>query len=101
MINIYFILDLSAVDFAAGSTSCNGWRQTKDCNPDGRREPENDKDCFTEIKVGWSGFCDCKDGRKMMKHGCDQGCGKNCDTACKTGVQECSKLYLSTYCQSN
>ena len=52
------------------SAECVKWRQTGGCKFDGPREPENDKNC--EMKVEWkSGYCECKDGRKTMKKGCD------------------------------
>ena len=52
------------------SSECIKWRQTSGCRFDGIREPENDKNC--DAKIEWeSGFCECKDGRKAMKKGCD------------------------------
>eukprot|EP00298_Acanthocystis_sp_HF-20_P003062 c13440_g1_i2.p1 GENE.c13440_g1_i2~~c13440_g1_i2.p1 ORF type:complete len:273 (+),score=84.60 c13440_g1_i2:83-901(+) len=39
--------------------SCDGWKQTKDCNPRGTREPKLDQACDKIIKRGLSGYCEC------------------------------------------
>ena len=41
---------------------CVAWRQTRDCNPNGDREPENDLGCKRIVMDGASGYCECKDG---------------------------------------
>ena len=46
------------------------WRQTGACQPDGTREPEHDKNCDEHIEYE-SGFCECRNGQKAMKKGCD------------------------------
>ena len=46
------------------------WRQTGDCQPDGPREPENDRNCDEHIEYE-SGFCECRNGQKAMKKGCE------------------------------
>ena len=50
-----------------------------------------DKDCFTDIDVGWSGYCECEDGVKKMKKHCGQNCHRNCYTACKSSSDNCGK----------
>ena len=61
---------------------CISWRQTSDCDPDGKREPEYDKECSRQIKNGWSGYCECGDGSEKMKKGCGTGTGATCNDAC-------------------
>jgi len=45
--------------YNSGQT-CAAWRQTGDCNPHGRREPDSDKSCLLEIPRGMSGYCECQ-----------------------------------------
>ena len=48
---------------------CLKWRQTGQCSAGGPREPNQDKSCEADIK--WkSGYCECSNGRKEMKKGC-------------------------------
>ena len=56
------------VDTGTGA-GCLGWKQTGGCSPHGPREPQYDKGCATTIESGWSGFCDCGNGRKAMDKG--------------------------------
>ena len=82
------------------STECVKWRQTSGCKFDGPREPANDKNC--DVKIEWkSGYCECKDGRKTMKKGCDLPVfyGFNYDTC----NQACADLgeYFSYLKQKN
>ena len=60
------------------------WRQTGSCNPNGAREPSNDKGCNTEIDSGMSGYCECSFGNVMYK-GCTISPHKTCKEACKLG----------------
>lgn len=41
-----------------GDYECMGWRQTKNCLPEGKREPANDRNCSESIRSGSSGFCE-------------------------------------------
>ena len=59
------------------SESCVAWRQTKNCDPNGIREAENDAGCKTEIKSGASGYCECKDGI----HASPVKCVRRCSSA--------------------
>ena len=68
-----------------GAGNCIAWRRTGGCDPDGLREPENDKDCFTTIYNSWSGYCECADGSKQMKKGCKVGHFATCNDACDPG----------------
>ncbi|GMF20798.1 unnamed protein product [Phytophthora fragariaefolia] len=36
---------------------CVGWRQTRDCSPDGIRDVEGDMNCGGIVKAGTSGYC--------------------------------------------
>ncbi|KAL3658729.1 hypothetical protein V7S43_016364 [Phytophthora oleae] len=40
---------------------CVGWRATRNCTPDGTREPQNDKSCDDVITGGTSGYCEVED----------------------------------------
>ena len=62
---------------------CVKWRQTGGCDAQGSREPSNDKSCSAKILDGWSGYCDCGDGRKIMEKGCHRHRYSNCNDACK------------------
>jgi len=78
--------------YVNGTCGCRGWRQTGNCDPNGPREPQNDKGCFATIdfrddlgqmiesKV--SGYCECADGRKTMQKGCSWGSHHTCKAAC-------------------
>ena len=65
--------------------NCVAWRQTGNCDPDGPREQQNDKSCTAIIDDGWSGYCECSDGVKRMKKGCDAGGFATCNEACISG----------------
>lgn len=52
---------------------CIGWRQTSGCSPDGDREAQHDQTCKQVIQPDASGYCECGDGRKIRKPGCQHG----------------------------
>ena len=58
------------------------WRQTQGCDSIGEREPDSDKSCSTVINSDWSGYCECADGSKKMKKGCEIGEFATCNDAC-------------------
>ena len=60
--------------------SCVAWRQTKNCDPNGIRESENDAGCKTEIKSGASGYCECKDGIHASPVKCVRGVRALCSS---------------------
>ena len=62
--------------------SCIKWRQTHGCDPNGEREVQGDQECMTLVKRGWSGYCECENGRRGYEVGCDHGLF-TCDKACK------------------
>jgi thiol-disulfide isomerase/thioredoxin len=49
---------------------CVSWRQTGNCDPYGMQEPDSDQDCDTLVASGWSGFCECADGKKVSHVDC-------------------------------
>lgn len=59
---------------------CLGWKQTGGCDPDGTREPQNDRSCSTIIQNGWSGYCDCTS--KRVKKTCVSWSYATCNVAC-------------------
>ena len=67
---------------------CVKWRQTGECSPDGPREPIKDQRCYRVIDDGWSGYCECDNGRKMMEKGCEIGDFSTCDEACTVGKDD-------------
>eukprot|EP00750_Incisomonas_marina_P032337 INCI9142.4.p1 GENE.INCI9142.4~~INCI9142.4.p1 ORF type:complete len:984 (+),score=126.33 INCI9142.4:332-2953(+) len=46
-------------DVVVESLTCLGWHQTAGCNPQGEREPHNDRSCEVVVPVGVSGYCAC------------------------------------------
>jgi hypothetical protein len=64
------------------------WRQTGNCDYQrGAREAKHDQNCSTSIKKGWSGYCECTNGKKAMAKGCAVssfpiGPQATCDQAC-------------------
>ncbi|RHX96713.1 hypothetical protein DYB25_003950 [Aphanomyces astaci] len=44
----------------ADDFECLGWRQTGECDPDGPREPNEDKGCDKVITAGNSGYCEAR-----------------------------------------
>ena len=49
---------------------CVSWRQTKDCSPNGKRQPDMDKGCNTKVHKGWSGYCECEGGIRTAESDC-------------------------------
>merc|ERR1712054_741871 len=49
---------------------CVKWRQTGHCDPNGKREPQNDVDCNVTVDGYASGYCECENGRKAGAIGC-------------------------------
>jgi alpha-mannosidase len=71
------------VDKADGTIpalKCTSWRQTGNCDPNGPREPQNDKSCDTEITKG-SGYCECEGGVKRQLSDCS-GKSFTCAAVC-------------------
>ena len=78
------------------STSCSGWRQTGDCDPDGPRESQWDASCTSQIGSGSSGYCECGDGRRVK-----YGCGHNifrCADECAKEVFQLHKMSSPCEC---
>ena len=60
---------------------CVSWRQTKDCNPSGARQPQSDRPCKSKIRKGQSGFCECRDGIRTGEVACEHP-EFTCDAKC-------------------
>lgn len=66
---------------------CLGWRQTKDCNPNGQRDVESDRPCSDTVPYGASGFCECRgttdgEARRLRLSSCDHApfsCASECE----------------------
>ena len=67
------------------------WRQTGECRWDGPRQSLNDKGRCVVISEDWSGYCECADGRKVMKKGCEKSGYITCNEACQSNIP-CGKL---------
>ena len=65
---------------------CVKWRQTGGCKPNGPREPQYDKECWVVISEDGSGFCECKDGRKVFQKTCEDKIQLTCNEACTKGM---------------
>ena len=64
---------------------CVSWRQTGACDPDGEREPTQDRPCSSRVPRGASGFCECV-GREHVRLTCEdtrRGPRVICIIACK------------------
>lgn len=57
--------------------------QTKNCDPNGQREPANDKQCDQSIPHGNSGFCECTGGVKRQLADCSHGVLPSCAQVCE------------------
>eukprot|EP00316_Scyphosphaera_apsteinii_P008428 CAMPEP_0119325270 /NCGR_PEP_ID=MMETSP1333-20130426/65384_1 /TAXON_ID=418940 /ORGANISM="Scyphosphaera apsteinii, Strain RCC1455" /LENGTH=447 /DNA_ID=CAMNT_0007333205 /DNA_START=52 /DNA_END=1392 /DNA_ORIENTATION=- len=53
-----------------GDDVCISWRQTADCNPNGKRQPGHDRSCNARIKKGSSGYCECRGGVRAGEVNC-------------------------------
>lgn len=69
---------------------CIAWRQTMRCDPEGEREPLKDVNCVTVVEGGRSGYCECADGRRVLRT-CDHR-GILCDRACKAMIADRGEL---------
>ena len=70
-----------------GDGGCIGWRQTADCDPSGTREPAGDLPCHARVRNGISGFCDCGEGRHVMRVTCEHS-AFSCGNACRGRVSD-------------
>ena len=48
-----------ALAMAVHSLPCIKWHETKDCDPQGIRDPSKDSSCSTTISSKRSGYCEC------------------------------------------
>lgn len=69
---------------------CVGWKNTKNCDPHGPRNPSADRDCNATLDPkGDSGYCLCAGGVKVYGDGCGGPSGdKNCNDACNRPVPQ-------------
>lgn len=65
-----------------GIIGCVKWRQTGNCSSTGPSESSNDQACDVEIESGWSGYCECANGKAMEK-GCSGLPYTTCQEACQ------------------
>ena len=65
------------------SDSCVSWRQTEECSASGPRQPISDRPCKSVVEEGWSGYCECQNGRKVKEVGCGHE-SFSCQEACMT-----------------
>ena len=75
MINIFILFSLKIL-------ACVSWRQTEGCDPNGSRQPQNDKSCNEIVPDGASGYCECQGGIRKMEKDCSKGTFDTCNDAC-------------------
>jgi len=68
--------------------TCDGWRQTGGCQPDGPREESLDQTCDQVVSPGVSGYCECAGGARRVAR--PAGCSSNdvaesCSAVCARG----------------
>lgn len=63
---------MEKADGSIPALKCTSWRQTGNCDPNGPREPQNDKSCDTLIGGDHSpsGYCECEGGVKRQLTDC-------------------------------
>lgn len=62
--------------------NCKFFR-TGECSPAGPRLPGLDLSCTAQVREGWSGFCQCADGRQTYHVGCENHAPFRCSDACR------------------
>lgn len=67
---------------SGGESRCVKWRQTADCQPSGKRQPQSDQDCGRLIQNGWSGYCECSGGVRAGESACQHEPFK-CEDKCQ------------------
>ena len=68
--------------------SCSGWRETADCDPEGRREHSMDQPCSQIILSTSSGFCECERGRIVHMVKCSEHMPTTCEEECMRPIQQ-------------
>ena len=56
---------------AADREKCISWRQTGECSPNGKRQPQQDVGCDKIVRNGWSGYCECDSGVRAGETVCE------------------------------
>lgn len=57
--------------------------RTAECSPEGPRLPDLDLRCSAQVREGWSGYCQCVDGRQTYHKGCESHPPFSCQQACR------------------
>ena len=63
-------------------SNCVSWRQTLGCNSNGGCDSNRDLSCNVNVPRNASGFCECKNGKKMIKECVDDLQYDTCEDAC-------------------
>ena len=53
--------------------------RTGECSPEGPRQPGLDLPCKAQVREGWSGYCQCADGRQTYHVGCENHAPFRCE----------------------
>lgn len=76
--------------------TCIAWRQTSGCDPNGPREPDNDRACNSKIEHGASGYCEFLDRRASpdgeVKRAMLMHCNSHPQTFITKGVLTCGQI---------
>jgi hypothetical protein len=85
----YSLSEYATMDMGKGNLpSCVSWRQTSSCDPKGKREPNNDKNCNAKIS--------CPASKPTNTSGCDSGFCE-CAGGIRRGNFDCGRLNASTH----
>lgn len=69
---------------------CKAWRATKNCDPEGPRDPANDLSCVTNVPAKQSGFCDCTGSKDTID-------GSTTVPAGAKKLEECGEVYRKPF----
>ena len=64
--------------------------RTGECSPEGPRQPGLDLPCKAQVREGWSGYCQCADGRQTYHVGCENHAPFRCEDACRVPEDWCA-----------
>ena len=82
----YYLMKKTRFDENPKKKTCL-WRSTKKCDPHGELDPTNNMECDQRVVGGKSGYCDCGDGRQVMRVTCEHSAFL-CSNACNGRVSD-------------
>ena len=73
--------------------------RTGECSPEGPRQPGLDLPCKAQVREGWSGYCQCADGRQTYHVGCENHAPFRCEDACRVPEDWCADAPVLKPCR--